>query len=145
MINILTRAPNLKFPLDCLIPWLKKTSATLKLNVWIMHWQEFITKLIFFINRVKPFRATLRHILDSYHVSTMFHIFLTSTLVLKNMFLSSFVIGIEKQAFRAYYNALIIRYTFAILAMRTRLFQGTLNYFCISLAWKNIINIECMN
>jgi hypothetical protein len=40
-------------------------------------------------NQVKHFRATLQHIFDSYHVSTMFRIFLTSTLVLKNMFLSS--------------------------------------------------------
>ncbi len=84
-------------------------------------------------NRVKPFRATLQHILDSYHVSTMFQIFLASALVSKNMFLSSFVIGIEKRAFVAYYNSLIVRDTFVILATRTRLFQGTLNYFYISL------------
>jgi hypothetical protein len=32
-------------------------------------------------NQVKPFRTTLQHILDSYHVSTMFQIFLASTLV----------------------------------------------------------------
>jgi hypothetical protein len=34
------------------------------------------------INRVKPFRTTLQHILDSYHVSPMFWTFLISTLVL---------------------------------------------------------------
>jgi len=47
-------------------------------------------------NQVKPFRAALQHIFDSYHVSTMFWIFLTSTLVLKNMFLSPFIVGNEK-------------------------------------------------
>ncbi len=31
-------------------------------------------------NRVKPFRATLQHIFDSYHVYMMFQIFLASTL-----------------------------------------------------------------
>jgi len=53
----------------------------------------------------------------------MFQIFLTSALVLKNMFLSPFVIGIERQAFVTYYNALIVRDTFAILAMKTIYFK----------------------
>jgi hypothetical protein len=45
-------------------------------------------------NLVKSFKATLRHMLDSYHVSTMFQIFLTSVLVSRKMFLSSYIIGI---------------------------------------------------
>jgi hypothetical protein len=62
----------------------------------------------------------------------MFWIFLASTLVSKNMFLSSFIVSIEKQGFGAYYNASIVRDIFAILATRTCMLQGTLNYFYIS-------------
>jgi len=61
----------------------------------------------------------------------MFRTFLTSTLVLKNMFLSSFMVGNEKWGFGAYYNASIIKITFIILATRTHLFQGILKYFYI--------------
>jgi hypothetical protein len=84
-------------------------------------------------NQVKLFRARLQHIFDSYHVVTMFWIFLASTLVSKIMFFSSFIVGIKKRSFKAYYNASIVRDTFVILAARTCLFQGTLNYFCILL------------
>jgi hypothetical protein len=63
----------------------------------------------------------------------MFWIFLASALGLKNIFLSSFVVGINKQGFETYYNASVVRNIFAILVIRTRLFQGTLNYFYISL------------
>jgi hypothetical protein len=65
----------------------------------------------------------------------MFQIFLASFLVLKIMFLSSFYVGIEKANFKAYYNASIVRDTFAILATSTLLFQDvtTKNYFYISL------------
>jgi hypothetical protein len=53
----------------------------------------------------------------------MFQIFLASALVSKIMFLSSFYVGFEKTNFKVYYNASIVRDTFAILAMSTHLFQ----------------------
>jgi hypothetical protein len=64
----------------------------------------------------------------------MFWIFLASTLISKNMFFSSFIVGFEKLAFKTYYNALIVRDTSAILVVGTALFQevGAKNYFYIS-------------
>ncbi len=52
-------------------------------------------------NQVKPFRARLQHIFHSYHVVTIFWIFLAIVLVSKIMFFSSFIVGIKKRGFEA--------------------------------------------
>jgi hypothetical protein len=47
----------------------------------------------------------------------MFRIFLASTLVSKNMFLSSFIVAFEEIGFKTYYNASILRDTSTILTI----------------------------